>query len=242
MHELVGAYAVDALPDDERRFFKRHLSECAACRREVAELRATAALMGAAAPGAPPPGLRERVLDDVARTPQDRVDAHEGPDRVIGTSEHPRDRATRLRQLLPAVAAVIVLAATGLTVLAVETGPATTPTEDQLADVVAAPDARMVDLEAPEGTTARFVWSAQRGEGLLITEGLEEAPEGQAYALWVIEGDTPVLAGMFQPDERGHATHAVADKLQPAVVVAVTVEDAEGTDQPTTDPLIHGAL
>lgn len=249
MHDLAGVYAVDALPDDERRFFERHLADCATCQREVAELQATAAFLGSAATAPPPPGLRERVLADVRRTPQDHagvadrvssVDG-EGPSGG-GAAEERAGLADRLRQLLPAVAAVVVLTATGLTVLAVQTGPAGTPTEQQLAEVVAAPDARMVDLEAPEGTMARFVWSAQRGEGLLVTEGLEAAPEGHAYALWIIEADTPVLAGMFQPDERGHASHAVVDELDGADVVAVTVEQAEGTEAPTTDPLIHGAL
>lgn len=35
MHELAGAFALDALSDEERGFFTRHLDECAACRQEV---------------------------------------------------------------------------------------------------------------------------------------------------------------------------------------------------------------
>lgn len=38
-HALTGAYALDALPEDERVEFEQHLMECAGCRREVAEFQ-----------------------------------------------------------------------------------------------------------------------------------------------------------------------------------------------------------
>src|SRR5688500_12449230 len=62
VHALAGAYALDALPSDERAFFERHLAMCEACRNEVAELTETAARLGSAAAVAPPPALRDRVL------------------------------------------------------------------------------------------------------------------------------------------------------------------------------------
>ena len=43
IHGLVGAYAVDAVDDDERVRFEPHLAECAECRAEVASLRGAAA-------------------------------------------------------------------------------------------------------------------------------------------------------------------------------------------------------
>src|SRR5579862_3782979 len=41
--ELLGAYALDAVDDDERRVLEEHLRGCAACREEVAEHREVAA-------------------------------------------------------------------------------------------------------------------------------------------------------------------------------------------------------
>ena len=66
IHALVGAYAVDALDDVERAAFERHLAECPACRAEVAGLREAAAVIGGSVPQDPPPGLRDRVLADIA--------------------------------------------------------------------------------------------------------------------------------------------------------------------------------
>ncbi|MYS39774.1 anti-sigma factor, partial [Streptomyces sp. SID5998] len=37
LHALTGAYALHALPDDERAAFERHLTGCSSCAREVAE-------------------------------------------------------------------------------------------------------------------------------------------------------------------------------------------------------------
>ena len=48
LHTLTGAYAADALDPVERDAFERHLQECADCRQEVAELRATTARLAGA--------------------------------------------------------------------------------------------------------------------------------------------------------------------------------------------------
>lgn len=247
VHELVGAYALDALDDEERRFFERHLDDCGDCRVEVDEFQATGALLGTAVDEEPPPGMRERVLAAVAATPQ--AAPARGPAALPSQEAAPmsapvhelRGPRERLRQLLPAVAAVIALGVAGVTVVVTQTG--TEPVGgDQLAEAIAAPDARFVDLAAPDGATARLVWSDARGGGVFVTDGLESAPDGHAYALWVIEAETPVLLGMFQPDERGHATHSIDGQPPAGLTVAVTVEVEDGVESPTTDPIIVGQL
>ena len=66
LHAHSGAYAVDALDDVERARFERHLAECEDCRAEVQSLREAAALLADDTAAAPPPGLRDRVLADIA--------------------------------------------------------------------------------------------------------------------------------------------------------------------------------
>ncbi|MFF8833450.1 anti-sigma factor domain-containing protein [Streptomyces sp. NPDC015131] len=61
-HAAAGAYVLDALDGEEREAFVRHLEGCAACAREVRELTATAALLGAAVAAPPPAGLRDAVF------------------------------------------------------------------------------------------------------------------------------------------------------------------------------------
>ena len=54
---LLGAYALDAVDDDERRAIDEHLEICAACRAEVAQHLEVAAALGTTAVSAAPDDL-----------------------------------------------------------------------------------------------------------------------------------------------------------------------------------------
>lgn len=91
IHALSGAYAVDALGDDERRRFEAHLAACTSCTTEVDSLREAAARLSATTATAPPERLRASVLDAITRvrplpplstadpSPTPRPDAAEPP-------------------------------------------------------------------------------------------------------------------------------------------------------------------
>jgi len=42
VHDLIAAYALDALEPDEARGYEQHLAGCERCREELASLQATA--------------------------------------------------------------------------------------------------------------------------------------------------------------------------------------------------------
>ena len=64
IHELTAGYALDALDPDERREYEAHLADCQHCREELASLAQTTEALAIAASGpAPPPGLRDRILE-----------------------------------------------------------------------------------------------------------------------------------------------------------------------------------
>src|SRR6476659_5380128 len=63
-HDLLAAYALDALDDDERERFERHLADCAECSEQLALLREPVAALAYAAEGpAPPEALRGRIIE-----------------------------------------------------------------------------------------------------------------------------------------------------------------------------------
>jgi anti-sigma factor RsiW len=106
IHTLTGAYALDALGELERRQFEAHLAQCPECAREVDELRATAAKLGAAAAEQPPDELRRAVLAQVAITRQNSPVA--GPVAArsrSGTAERRAGWGVRLTAAVAAVAA-----------------------------------------------------------------------------------------------------------------------------------------
>jgi hypothetical protein len=80
---------------------------------------------------------------------------------------------------------------------------------------------------------------------LLMATNLPPAPSGKLYEMWVIpRGRNPVPAGLFQSMDDGSALHVQRGAVDVAATgaVAVTVEDARGALQPTTQPLIVAAL
>ena len=66
IHELVAAYALDALDDSERREFEEHLAGCEQCSEELGGLKDAAAALAYVPEGpAPPAALRDRVLEQI---------------------------------------------------------------------------------------------------------------------------------------------------------------------------------
>ena len=68
---LTGAYAINAVSPEERAAVEEHLATSQATRNEVTELQDTAVLLGLAAqPVTPSASLKERLMAQVAVTPQ----------------------------------------------------------------------------------------------------------------------------------------------------------------------------
>ena len=80
IHALSGAYAVDALDDDERTEFEQHLAVCAECRAEVASFRETAALIAETQAETPPPSrCATGVLAGITPGPAAAPETHRTP-------------------------------------------------------------------------------------------------------------------------------------------------------------------
>lgn len=239
IHTLTGAYAVDALPVDERRLFEAHLDVCEPCRQEVVELQATAARLGAAESLAPPPGLRDQVmaeLDDVRQEPP------RGRGVVV-----PVSRARRWSMgLLSSAAAIAAIAAIALSVVVLDLNDRLEGLEadTQVADVIAAPDAQVVEVATEGPETARVVLSTTRGEAVVLVDGMAGPPEGRQLVLWLIDGEGAAApAGTLVLDEGGNARRLIAGDLAATAAIGVTVEpDDQPVREPTTDPVMVAEL
>lgn len=245
IHTLTGAYAVDALDDEERRFFEQHLEACDPCAQEVAELLATAARLGAAAAEPPPPGLKAKVLAEVDHTRQDAPRPRAGgsdPARRVDAdvTGAPAGRPWWGGLRLPA-AAVLVVLGIGVGVLVNDLyGRVGSLEQDQAryTEIMAAPDARWVEADGPDGSVGRALLSSSRGEAMLIVDGMDRAPADHVYELWVIDDAGATPAGLFDVDDRGRMARVVTGDFADAAAIGVTVEPAGGSPQPTTDPVM----
>lgn len=230
VHTLTGAYALDALPEDERREFRQHLAECAACRREVAELRATAARLGSAVAERPPARLRQQVLDAVDQTRQERPEAD-----VV---QMPARAPWYQRALAPA-AAVLAIMVIGLSVVLGNVNARLDDLESTntaVTELLTADQLTVREIDTAEGN-ARVVAAPSRGEAAFLASGMEPVPEDRTYQLWLLDDGEATGAGLFRPGEDGQVV-ALLTGAQAADAVAVTVEPASGSPQPTSDPVM----
>lgn len=231
LHKLTGAYAVDALDDIERARFEQHLAGCEDCRAEVAELRETASLLTDSVAVTPPASLRDSVLAGISQVrplpPEVTVAA---PTSVSST------RARRRRPVWTTflVAAALIVVA-GVGVSAWSPWSTEVPRLTAAEQVLQAPDAEEVFVDLGEVGRATLVRSKTEDRAVIRTEDMASAPDGKAYELWFITGEEFTSAGLMPdaPDQ----TVVLDGSAARAAAVGITVEPAEGSEQPTTPPI-----
>jgi hypothetical protein len=245
LHTLTGAYAMHALPEDERLIFEEHLRACDACSQEVAELVATAARLGAAAAdvSAPPPGLREAILVQLPDVRQEPPSPQSGNAEVTDISS----RRSWLTNLAAPAAAVVAIAVIGLAATVANLNgrlDQVETTSSQVSAIMAAPDLQMMETEGPDGSLGRVVMTESRGEAIFLVDGMPAAAEDEDFALWLIGegegGDSEFIpAGAFDVDASGRATQVVTGDLSSVSAIGVTAEpEDEPMTEPTSDPVM----
>ncbi|MBF4161151.1 anti-sigma factor [Nocardioides acrostichi] len=222
LHALTGAYAVDALDDDERELFEQHLSECADCRAETAELAATATVLADLSATVPPASLRDRVLADAAAV-------RPLPPLVTSLAEARRRRAPRL---VAAAAAVVLLAAAGAVGYETVRDRTGCPADLGAGEcrVFSASDAQTVTTRLDNGATATVVRSHTLGRAYIVTSDMPDPGKDKVFELWLRKDGQLTGAGLMPsgPDNivllSGDAAGADA--------VGITVEQAGGATTP----------
>ena len=227
LHTLVGAYALDALTPEEHEEFEQHLATCANCRAELAELRATAARLSDTTSLAPPPEVKARLMDAVARTKQIR------PRRV--TPLHAAGR--RMTPMLLAAAAVLAVLVS-LGAFFVERGRLTEIQRDQraMASVLSAPDVEQRSTRLESGGTVRMLISPSLDQAVVAMD-LPPLGEDQSYQMWRVQAGGPQSAAVMSADSGDSSVTVLVSDLGDTEAIAMTVEPAGGSPRPTTDPV-----
>jgi anti-sigma-K factor RskA len=224
LHELTPAYALNALDEDERRAYEEHLSRCARCRDELADLSQTAALLAHGAPPAtPPPALRERILAEARRN---------GGAQVIPFPRRSRFAVGIAGAVTAAAAAVAIAFGVHSAALSEDLDEARSAVA-----VLADPAARRLPLEGADG---RLVVNSE-GRAAVVVQGLRPAPKGKTYELWVIRDGRPTRAGLFEGDDERDVV-LLEERVGEDATVAATLERDGGVDAPTGRMLFSASV
>jgi anti-sigma-K factor RskA len=261
--ELLTDYVLGELSQAERERVEAHLARCGECATEARELSLAFQGIGLAEdPVAPPPHLRARVLESLAR--QGR------PRRATPLASQSPATSSKARLMWLAAAAAVILIVFGNLLarsnqraaqLAADLEQArediarlTRNAEDVAAQadlvvaVLTAPDMRRIDLaglDASRDATARAYWSATRGL-VIVADRLPTPPPGRIYQVWLIGGQSagPVSAGLMDPAGSARGMLIVPPPrgvAGPGVTVAVTDEPSGGVASPTGSKHLLGS-
>jgi len=246
LDELLGAYALDAVDDDERRQVEAYLERTPAAYSLVAEFRETAALLAQSDTEAPA-GLWDRIARTLEEEPP-RL-AAQAPADVVRLE--PR-RARLVRRVGVAAAAVAALAAVAvLSVKVVQQGDRIDELDRraQTGAVLAAaesasrdPNAVRTAMSSTDGTVGARVVYLPDGDGFLVDDNLRPLPADRTYQLWALMGDAQparaISAGVLGPDPG-----VTAFRVQgPVVAFAITNEQAPGVASTSNAPVVQGAV
>jgi anti-sigma-K factor RskA len=230
LHTLTGAYATDALPDDERADFEQHLAECATCRREIDGLLATAARLGSAVAAAAPPAMRARVLAEIATVRQASP--------VATRQASPRRDDPWFRQPLGIAASLLLVVAMGLAAFAVTERQRANRAEDTAARIAAvATDPDRTELTRPVSSGGAGMVILADGHAVFRARGLHSLPADRTYQLWVINDDGARSAGVLGRADGGSVARFV-EHVHADDTIGLTIEPDGGSDQPSTDPVL----
>jgi anti-sigma-K factor RskA len=236
--ELLGAYALDALPETEAAELRAYLATDAAMAAKARELRAVASTLALEFEDvAPPAGLRAKVVDAVAASGQGTVDRGQGvsapaPASIEQRRPTPEDRASRggwrpVAFAFGALAAALAIAVAGLLAWNISLR-----NESASLRVPA-----IAPLQQETGATAGYAVVFEDGTMSVVGDAFPLLDESQTYQLWAISdaGEATSL-GLMPPVDGVPRTKVEFDRDE-AVQIAVTVEPAGGSEQPTSEPL-----
>lgn len=252
--ELLTLEALGSLGASEKRVLEEHVTTCAACRTELAELRDAAGLLAhASTPAEPRAEVRDQILNAIRKESKPEASATVVP-------FQPRVTASRWPNLLRLAAAIAFIALlagvfwrrdtrslreiTRLSEQINQQQQELSRQREALA-LLNSPGMKKMDLAgaqtvttAQTGITARatFIFDPETGRAMLMTTGLPSAPPGMAYEVWFIpKGHSPMPGKTFTVDASGHAMmmDQVPMEARDNPTIAVTLEPKNGSPSPT---------
>jgi anti-sigma-K factor RskA len=256
LRDLLPAYTIGATDAEETALVESLLDSCPEVIGDLKDYQMLSRALLFTAPDAPPPAaLHDRIM--AAAKPHTTLTEEFAPQpKVIApdfSTPPKRSRINRWLAFAAAGAAALLLISNVYWISRVndyqraqeEIATLLTQQRDLLAAAGAGSVQRLELVSAQDAASEATVLYSASGElGLLYSDQLPALSPDRTYQLWLIQGEQPVSAGLFQVDDEGRSV-LVFRSSQPIEnydAIAVSTEPASGSELPTTSPIAVGML
>lgn len=227
--DLLPAFALGSLEEDERKEVRRHLRDCEECLQELAIFQQIAHQLAFGAPSVgPPEHLKQRLMariEPLHRTPG------------------------RLEKLAAAWPRLIAASALAALILAIALGVSNILVWQQLQrrQTGAFEHSRLVWLQATAeapGATGTLIVGPEGSHALLVVNALTPLATKSQYQLWLIRNGRRTSGGVFSVTSDGRAKLLVsADRpLADFDAFGITIEPYGGSPGPTGKKVLGGKM
>ncbi len=234
--ELLAAYALGCLDEEDSMLVSRHLARCADCRAELVSYQAVADHLALAAPEAEPPShLKQQLMRHI---------------QSAGSTGAPGLELTwwqRLTQVMQRTAPAWGLASLLLAV-ALAAGNVWLWGQLKRQPAVTEPSPMQTIIftgtEAAPQASGILVVSVDGEHGTLVADGLPPLDAEHQYQLWLIQNGQRTSGGVFSVNPEGYGSLWVSSP-QPLSTYSgfgVTIEPAGGSPGPTGGRVLGSSL
>jgi anti-sigma-K factor RskA len=231
--DLKDAYALGALPDDERATVEAYLALHPERQAEIDDMVGIAGLLALAPPEQEPSADLRRKVMQVVESEAAAPRAAESPTSSwFGWLGGFRNAAL-------GAAAVLVVGLLSWNVLLQADVQDLRGQVEEARSANEAQETREIAMGgawAEQGAHAE-VTALKDDRAILVVEDMPSMPEDRTGQVWVIHDDKPLPSGLLDPSGNMAAT-AITTPLRGADAIAVTIEPAGGSDEPTSDPVL----
>lgn len=255
IEELLPFYALDALSDEERKLVEEYLAEHPEARQQIEDMdQAASALPHSVAPVKPPRRVKDTLMA--------RVAADADVSAPVSVQRQPARRGFRFEDLfrtlsfVTAAVAIVWVIVLNAQVVRLQNEIASlnqrlAAQSESLNQIMTnLPQANPVITVSLKGTDVQpeaqgqLIANPESQSAVLVISGLPRLEAGRTYQVWLIDGGSPVSAGLLTVDENGQGVFIVNSdtSIGSFNALGISVEPEGGSPQPTGDIVVLSEL
>lgn len=237
VQELIPAYALGCLDEDDRVLVAQHLAVCPACQAELGSNQEIVAQLALAAPEAVPSSdLHQRLLNRL----QDALPALQLPQPQPSWWQQLINLRPRLTVAWGVISAILIVLLSVSNLLLWQRINQL-QTNQTLTGMRAIP---MTSTKAAPGGAGYLIIGADGQNGALVVDRLPVLDPQHQYQLWLIHNEQRTSGAVFSVDEYGYGGTRIKapGSLFDYSACGVSIEPAGGSPNPTGERVLSGSL